>query len=227
MFTLHDIVICLGTFTILVSFVMAVYVRKRTGLKYLQIFYFCPLIALLISINTLPYFYFDLFSSRVLFFLQNLLFLLDLLFWNIFFVFILKDKKEKIILKVAVFLLFLFLAILYYYENFFRPLFLIFSVSNLWKSFMCIVYYNSLFNSKPNLLIRKEPLFWIITGLFFFSNITLPQYSLHDYLKKQLPLELSNNLFSSTNISIIIMHLLFIKAYTCLLNKYLKNANLN
>jgi len=219
MFTLHDIVICLGSLTILVSFVMAVYVRKKTDYKHLQLFYFEPLIGLLISINAFLHLYFSIYNSKFTFFLQDVFLVADVLFWTYFFFSQFKENKSKKSLRIIFLLIGILITLSFFLNENNNPNFFFYSISNLWKTVLCLIYYNSLFSAKPTLYLKRDPTFWIVTGIFLYSSLTLPHYSFHFYLKKYLSSELMNNVFAFTNISIIVMHIIFIKAYRCLSNK--------
>jgi len=215
--TLHDIIICLGSFVILLSFIMAVYVSFITKKKYLFHFYFCPLLGLLISVNSIQISYLKHLNPNISFLLQNLLLSFELIFWNFFFLSMF-EKKPSYFRKNFLFFLLPF-VILYYKDIFSRPIFLMYSIFNLWKCFFCLIHFYSLFKRKSVIPIQNDSSFWIITGLFFYSAFTLPEYSLHDYLRNNLNSILMSNLFASTNIAILIMHILFIKAYLCQLQE--------
>lgn len=219
MFTLHDIVICLGSFTILISFVMAVYVRKKTDYKYLQLFYFEPLIGLLISVNAFVHLHFSIYNFKLTFLFQDILLIGDILFWTYFFFNQAKKNRLKRFIKIIFLIIGVMIITSFYLKGNYTPNFFFYSISNLWKSTLCLLYYNSIFSANPNLHLKKDPTFWIVTGIFFYSSLTLPHYSLHFYLKEHLSVELMNNVFAFTNISIVVMHIIFMKAYICILKE--------
>jgi hypothetical protein len=79
----------------------------------------------------------------------------------------------------------------------------------------CIYFYHKLFKDLPTKNIKSEPSFWIVTGLFFYSCLSVPFYTLNEYMRSSFTRIVYTNIFSISNILIIIMHLFFIKAYIC------------
>ena len=212
MHDLYDIVIWIGTGVILVSFIIALYITKKDIPDYLKKFYLVPLITLLISANTILGAYINLYPKKlsILATIQNTLSLFDFIFWGFFFCYWLKQNSRFIF-----FSFFLIIILLRVSMGFSKVGFEIHAITNFGKTLFCIFYFYELFKAAPKLNLKNHPSFWIVTGLFFYSCISFPEYAVDNYLRTRLPREISRNLFSSTNIAIIIMHLLFIKAYLC------------
>jgi len=82
---------------------------------------------------------------------------------------------------------------------------------------LCMYYYYKLFDDeeKPIVNLLKSPSFWIVTGLFFFSCITLPLFAILEYFYYKFGYRAAVYLLSFANLFIIIKHLFFIKAYRC------------
>jgi hypothetical protein len=179
-----------------------------------------PLIGLLVSINSICGSFFLLYPLKLFFIIQNILFLLDLLFWYIFFFILLTDKKTRDIL-FYLFLITLFIALyMLFFSKADKNNLHIVALGSICKSVYCIIFFYKLFKNLFYQRILKEPAFWIVSGLIFYSSLSLPFYTLHSYLKSKFSLLISYNIFSISNMLIIIMHLFFIKAYLCTIRVY-------
>ena len=81
----------------------------------------------------------------------------------------------------------------------------------------CILYFLNILKKLPHANLSIEPSFWIITGLFFYSVIEGPTLCV---ILNYRPKLTSTLLYTTINgIAYIILHLLFIKAYTCKIRK--------
>ncbi len=180
----------------------------------MQGFFFGPLITLLVSANSISRFFF-LYTIEKVFFIQSILLLCDLLFWASFFLKNLKNKQDSKKIKILFTCTLLISVYLLYFSSTNSPNFHIYALTNMCKAIFCIFFYNNLFKNLPDQYILSEPSFWIVTGLIFFSCLSLPFYALNSYIKQQFLPVISYNIFSISNMLIIIMHLFFIKAYLC------------
>ena len=218
MYSLYNIVISFGTGVIIFSLFLAIILRKKNSIPvYLNRFFFCPLIALLLSINTITHDFYLHYNNSIHFSIQNLLFFIDLVFWTLFFLKLLDDQIyiNKIII---IFGITLFITILTFIVNDLgNPNLHSSSIFNICKTLFCILFYHRLFKNIPYKAITKEPSFWIVTGLLFYSCISIPFYTLHSYLKGIFPYGISLDIFAISNILIIVMHIFFIKAYLCII----------
>lgn len=216
MYTLENIVIWIGTGVILISFIMALFIRRYKHIPYyMKSFYVYPLIALLISINTILFRYFNLYPAYALYFLQKNLLIIDFIFFGLFSNYLLRYNRYKNFIKI-IFAIFAIATIYFTYSyDIDKPVYRAHVAVNLGKCLFCLFYFNSLFNDKDVLQLKKEPSFWIVTGVFFYSSITLPAYAIYDYLRANLSKFLSDGIFAATNMAIIIMHILFIQSYMC------------
>ena len=82
----------------------------------------------------------------------------------------------------------------------------------------CVIYYLQLLNNIPQVILLKEPAFWVVTGVFFSSSLTIPiafasNYFGFNYLGKYV--FIINILLV---MPYIILHLFFIKAILCSTN---------
>lgn len=213
MLTFFDIVIWLGTIVIFISLVISFYLHYESKGNIFLFFFILPLLSFLISINTILYKYFNCYSLSEQYFIQKILFILQFVFWSLFFLSILTNYK--LILKIF-FALFLTAIILtMFYNNIYAPKFYSYAIINLGITFFCIIYLNNLFKIRPDLNLIKTSSFWIVSGAFFYSSITFPFYFSHSFIQHLFSKNAASNIFSSSNISIIIMHIIFIKAYLC------------
>ncbi len=209
---LSNSVIWIGTSVILVSFLISLFIPKNK-IAYMRGFYFCPLIALLLSINAIYSLYFPVYFKDMLFTIQNCLFILDLLFWYHFFLKVLNNKKDSEKLEKLLLLTLLFAVYLIFFSTAGTKNLHVIALTAICKTIFCVFFYYKLFKNLYYQNILKEPSFWIITGLIFCSCLSLPFYGLHSYIKSQFSSLISSNIFSVSNMLIIIMHLFFIKAY--------------
>ncbi len=178
-------------------------------------FFLCILIALFASINSIFGTIFFLYNIDLCFFIQSILNLIDLLFWAIFFLKILNDRKDYKIIQIL-FISTLFIAVyLLYYNNTDRSNLHILALSNVCKTIFCVLFFQQYFQNLSNKNILSEPSFWIVTGQLFYSSLSLPFYALNSYIKQQFSPLIAYNIFSISNILIIIMYFFFIKAYLC------------
>ena len=214
MSTLNNTVIWIGTGIILISFIVALCIPKKSKV-YMKGFFICPLIGLLVSANSISSRFFLLYAIEKNFFIQGILHLGDLSFWGLFFFMLLNDKKEFRKIKILLISTLLISIYLLYFNSNDNPNLHIHALSNLCKTIFCVLYFNKLFKSLPDQNILLEPSFWIVTGLIFYSSLSLPFYALNSYIRQQFVPVIASNIFSISNMFIIIMHLFFIKAYLC------------
>jgi len=214
----NHIIVWIGTIIILISFIFALSISKvsdnRTYMKY---FFIYPLIGLLLSANTILNKFYYVYTKSVNFSLQNLLLVFDLTFWLFFFSNVFDSKSAIIKLRAIFFITFCVSLFSYFFNPIDKPNLHVVSLFNICKTLFCIYYYFDLFKRAPNQKIKSEPSFWIVTGLLFYSCLSMPFYALNDYLRSQFPVAISDNLFAASNMMIIIMHFFFIKAYICTL----------
>ena len=218
---LYQAIIWVGTFVLFISFLFALIINNRYGSKiYMKGFYLYPLLGLCLSANTILSTIFFIYNPIDYFLLQFLLLLFDLIFWIIFFLTIFKDDDASIKIKYIFSITLLISLVSFLFNNLDKPNLHTVSIFNICKVFFCIIYYNKLFNDKPIQNIKTEPLFWIVTGLFFYASLSIPFYTLNFYIRSQFSLIIASNIFSISNVLIIIMHLFFLKAYLCIVRQY-------
>lgn len=211
---MYKSVIIVGTVIIVISFTLSLCVSKNRK-DYMKWFFLCPLISITVSTNSILSIFYNFYGILPRYYIQSILFLLDLTFWFIFFLKVIRAKIFFNKLKfIYVFTMFFSLLILYAntYRN--NNLHLI-GLCNIGKTVFCVIYYQSIFRNLVYENLLKEPSFWIVTGLIFYTSLSLPFYGLHGYISDSFPDQIAGNIFSISNILIIIMHLFFMKSYLC------------
>jgi len=209
-------VLWVGSLIIIISFCFSIHISLKKGKPlYMKYFFFIPLIALLITINTFIDKYFHLLDKPVFYKIQLLISFFDLFVWSLFFLKLNKSKTVTIIITGTLLAIFLLTSLLFITTEFSKPNFQIICIFNISKSLLCIHYYFKLFQKPPIYNLKSDPAFWISNGLFFYSCISLPFFSFHNFINTQLSEMLALDLLTLSNMLIIIMHLFFLKAYIC------------
>jgi len=212
--TLNNIIIWIGSGLVFSSFIISVLMPTQKKI-YMKGFFFCPFIACLISINSISSRFYFLYSMQVNFLIQIILLLCDLIFWGVFFHRLINMRKESI--KIVVFSSIIFLISVYtlYFNNTYTPNLHIHALSNCVKVIFCVLFFSKLFKEILFKNILKEPSFWIVSGLMFYSSISIPFYALNNYIMQNFAIELAYTFFSISNMLVIIMHFFFIKSFLC------------
>jgi hypothetical protein len=78
----------------------------------------------------------------------------------------------------------------------------------------CSSYFIGVFRNFPFKNIKREPSFWVATGLLFFFSCTLP-YSLSENYMRKINYKLMINFYSIFYIFYTILFFMIIKAYLC------------
>ncbi len=177
-------------------------------------FFWYPLIALLVTLSVFinkNFFYGNSLGSII----NNLSLIFHYSFLSSFIIRVLPQKNKPRFIKV-IFLFFLFLIIMtLLLSDMNTQVHVAFSISNLGLTIFCIIYYYQLFNNIPIIDLRKEPSFWIVTGVFFCMSMFIPISATRDYLKLKIGDAAQNFLYSILVFCYIVMHLFFVKAYLC------------
>jgi hypothetical protein len=124
---------------------------------------------------------------------------------------IVKSGKKVIAISMSVFILVYVLMIIKFSLNF--PVRGAVLVENICLIVACFVYFNDIFSSFSIPDLSKEPSFWLVTGIMFYSIITTPFIISSG---RKILEDLYHLLYVPVNsVAYILMYLLFIKAYTC------------
>ncbi len=141
-----------------------------------------------------------------------------LIFWRQFFISVLPDFLFKNWIKYASIVLLVLIVpsgIISMQSKLHHFYFIV--AANLCTLLFCLVYIYSIFSGVPESILKHQSSFWIIVGVLFYTAVTAPIFLGYYYLGNSNIKSLLYILFPLTNIAIIIMHLLFIKAYLCII----------
>jgi hypothetical protein len=210
----HQIFYCLAQIVIGVTFVLssAILIKNNT-FGYLRLFPFYHASSLFTEIITQQFFISPpnkyVTTSNVPY---NLFTLIEFLFFS-FYIFHNVNTGKSIIITSIIFFITLYSVSMVRY-NFGFPPHLVLLLQNLFLLVQCIVYFNDVFTTFSSSNLAKEPEFWIITGIMFYSIITSPmQIYRHIY---GMDSEVETQVYITTNANAyLMMYLLFIKGYTC------------
>lgn len=163
------------------SFIVSIcLIGKLKGTVY---FRFIPFLFLLIIGEYIgAYYKYELHRSNG--FIYNLLTLLQFSFWILFYRFFLRNEQWKMAST-----LFLIFFLVFWTMHFF-----IFTGTRKFNSYSVIVgagiiilqsflYFSQLVRSELNKNPAKQPMFWILSGAFFFFTSTFFYFSLYNYLR--------------------------------------------
>lgn len=197
--------------TLVVSFLFC---YRKQNPSYLRFFPFYHLFACCIEIVTSFYFIADQSLSLVERPPYNLFTIAEFLFFWFFIFSQLTGRMYKLILcgggVIASGLLLSFL-LKYRLLNF--PVWQGAITTTIFFILGCLLYFSNIFRNLPYANLSKEPSFWIITGLFFYSVIEAPTLAV---VVNYMPKATSAVLYVLINgIAYLLLHILFIKAYTC------------
>ena len=216
---LHNFVILFGTGVIIIAFFVALAFLKKDKPVYFKYILTFIILGLLISLNSVVYFYLFWYAINLTILIEQLLLLLQSLMLCLFFVEVLKNvtivKKIRLLIYLSI-LIQAILIILLFSKNIkikIRPLI----SSNLILAIFCIFYLRNLMKNTPAISITKSTTFWIVMGILYSSCIGFPV----NFLVMLIPvdqqyLDLHYQIFSISNMSLIVLYLLIIKSYLCL-----------
>lgn len=215
---LYNFIVLFGTGIILLSFFVSLAFTKKEKPVYFRYISLFLLVGLVLSINTISNNN-NAWSLNKKFsiFIEQILFLFQTILLSLFFTEILKNSKFLKTLKLLLFstiLIHFTLLIVVLTRNIeIRPIL----VLNLFLLVQCFFYLKDLMINKPTLILVKSSAFWIVMGIFFSSSISFPVNSLIPFIpKNQEYINLRFQIFSSNNMSLIVLYLFIIKSYLCL-----------
>ncbi|MFZ1783717.1 MAG: hypothetical protein WAU23_00840, partial [Ferruginibacter sp.] len=189
--------------------------HRKTDQPYMKWLFMAIIVGLLVTINTFLGVYLIWYSAQIQFSIQSILLLLDLACWTLFFFCLLNETVNRKVIKAMFFFTISIALFLFYHNGKSQPNFHIVVLLNVCKTGFCVLYYQNIFKNVSGENILTEPPFWIVSGVIFYSSLSLPFYGLNSYIRNEFPPLISNNIFSISNIFVIIMYLFFIKAHLC------------
>jgi hypothetical protein len=211
---IQDIFYYVSRVTICITFLLsAIILVKNNTFGYLRLFPFYHASSIITEIIALQFFALPsdeyYITSNVPY---NVFTLLEFLFFSLYIFQRVNTGKSVIITSISLFLILYFLCIIKY--TFDIPFYVLLLLQNLFLLIQCIVYFNDVFTTFSSSNLEKEPAFWIITGIMFYSIITSPMQIYR--LTHGMNTELRMQLYITTNgTAYLLMYMLFIKGYTC------------
>ena len=178
-------------------------------------FYWYPTIGLVI---TLPGFFIEnYFRNFKMYYsiLNNVSLIFHYSFLSMFIIRVMPNRKVDNFLKIVFYIFLSILLFLLYKERIDKQNTFAFATANLGLTIFCVIYYYRLFNNLPVFNLKKEPSFWIITGIFFCMGSNIPLITVSNYLYQNISITNSRVVNSIAIFCYIIMHLFFIKAFIC------------
>lgn len=188
--------------------------------SYMRNFYWYPFVALVTILSHLIASYFFINYVVIFVVLNNVALLFHFSFLSIF---IMRAANKKITLSIKLLFILFFLMIVFFLiiHGVMKFNYSAFAIANFGLIFFSIFYYYELLTNLPTLNLKKEPSFWVVTGVFFCMATHLPVFSLLSYLSKKISYTNFNLLLAIPTLAYGIMHIFFIKAYLCS-TRYLK-----
>lgn len=197
---------------------MTIFFAKKEKPFYYKYIFFFILLGLLLSCNTIAnHNTVWILNKKKSIFLEQLLLLFQSLLMGLFYFEILKKsifaKKIKWLLFLMVSMQIILLIYVHLANVEIRPG----VVSNLILLIFCFFYFRNLMSNKPTLILIKSSAFWIVMGIFYSSCIGFPVNSLVPFIpKNQEVVNLRLQIFSISNMSLIVLYIFIIKSYLCL-----------
>ncbi len=216
---LHELVIWIGTGIILLAFLIALSFTKKQKPNYFTYIFFFIILGLLLSISSFFYAYSKtiLANLKFTFIIQQLLLLLQSLMLGLFFIEILREstfvKKIKYLLFLSIISQIIIISFIILKNADIRP-----SISyNIILPIFCLFYFKFLLSNKPMVILAKSSVFWIVTGVLISCCFAFPVNSLISFIPRNGQYaDISGQIFSISNIALIVLYLFIIKSYLCL-----------
>lgn len=190
-------------------------INNSNAPAYMKDFYWYPLIGV---ITTLPAYVNLNLSDELIIGINNVSLTFHFSFLSLFIIRIMPLKKRTSC--IYLFLFFLSVIIFGLVRNDITiPLNKVFASASFGLTVFCLLYFYQLFNNAPLLNLLREPSFWIVTGVFFAMSLCIPFAVFIDYLRSNLPTEYYIIFSNLLMFCYTIMHLFFIKAFICSVQK--------
>lgn len=137
---------------------------------------------------------------------------------SLFVLFIKQPNMKTKAIKIYVAIGIVTACLLLLATNYHNPM-CVFIVNNGGLFILCCIYFIRLFSSTDIVMIKSEPSFWVVAGIWICMCISLPfaVYRIFLFSKVAPNIALQQNVYYILNIGYILMHLFFIKAYSCLI----------
>ncbi len=203
---------------IVFTFFVAIAYRKNDKPIYYRYIFTFIILGLLLSANSIiNNFDIWIFNENIPLLIQQSLQLIQYLMLGLFFKEVLAKSSyiNKIILLfyLSITIYVTLMIIMFVSEIEIKPII----SSSLFLLIFYFFYVKDLMNNKPFLILVKSSSFWITIGIFFYSCISFPVSSLIPFIPKNHEyINLRGQIFSITNMSLIVLYLFILKSYLCL-----------
>lgn len=214
--TLYNIAFNFQALCMVLSFILSLRLIRNSEIPYyMRGFYWYTLVGVIVLI---PNFY-DLNISKIFYpvtvIMINASILFHYLFLSLFIIKLIKNKSNSNLLRIIFWTILLILMFTLNKENLTKNNNLGYSVSNFGLIIFCILYYYKLFISLPSINLKKEPSFWIVTGVFFTMSVHIPIQAALGFLRYNISYSNYILLHGIIAFCYSIMHLFLIKAFLC------------
>ncbi len=211
-------IVLFGTGIIIIAFIIAIaFIKKNKPLYFKYIITFI-ILGLLLSANTIVNNNDIWFSNKkISILIEQSLLIFQSLMLGLFFIEVLNKsvfvRDTKLLLFASIFIQIALLIIGFSTNTEIKPII----SSNLFLLIFSFFYLKDLMKNRPTLILIKSSVFWIVMGIFYFSTISFPINSLIPFIAKNHEYRnLRSQIFSISNISLIVLYLFIIKSYLCL-----------
>lgn len=186
---------------------------------YMKKFYLYSVAAGVFAVYNFLQKYYSISTKNVAGLVNSILLLYHFIFLSLFIYKVIPKNNTG---KNVIYLFALFLIVILYFlitNDPSKPQSTAYAFANFGLVIFCCVYYLKLFEDMSAINLVKEPSFWIINGIFFCMCATIPINSLRDYFLDKIPYNLFLLMGAIISFAYGVMHLFFIKAYICSINR--------
>jgi hypothetical protein len=216
---LNKFIFYFGTAVIAITFILALLHIKTKKPAYFKYIFCYVVLGLLISLSNFLFIIEYLPSNNLILVSQTILTSFQTLCFCLAFL------SERIIKKSILIILFILFVML---ESFLikwicfdvkPPSYYVSLEAAVFQGFILIfsiTYFKRLLHSLPTKKLKYDPFFWIAVGILFYSACSFPISTLLPFLDYKIPDNLLYQIFSISNMSLIVLYLFICKAYLCL-----------
>jgi hypothetical protein len=154
-------------------------------------------------------------SQEIALIINNWSLLFHYTFLSSFIIKVIPGNGKRQYLKILFFVFFFLVCYLLVEMDVSKFAHQILSISSFGLTTFCIIYYYQLFKNLPIINLRKEPSFWIVSGVFIAMSLHIPVSATIDYLQDKISAFDHVILYNIIAVTYIVMHMFFIKAFIC------------
>lgn len=214
---LNNFIFYLGTLVIIITLLVALLFKDVTKPQYFDYIFLIIYTGIFISINTFLFKKINLYPLRVGLILQDILIVAKFLFMCLFFYHLQISKISKKRIKFLIIASILTSVSLIVIANLGYIYFPQIIIQNVVLITFSAAYFLNILKGKLDIILFKSSVFWLVLGIFFWATVSFPVYCLYFFIPiNEEYREIINRVFSISNISLMVMYMLFIKSYLCL-----------